>query len=223
MFTKIARIFVPVLLSAMLAGCFSVASKKPIPRENYKPKYVPRNVTGIPVLPKEIHRVVVLPIYWSRDPKSDFVCDLDAIVQLSLQRTNSFEVVPIERESMFKMFGQYQFSSVSILPDNLLAEIGKNYEADAVMFIDLTQNRPYRPIALGLRAKLVETKNARIIWAIDSLFDSADPAVAEAALDFSSRSTYADEHKRTTGSILLSPRAFASFVADAMFGTLPTR
>jgi hypothetical protein len=223
MYARITKILILMALTAIVAGCVSIGKKKDVPRESYKPKYVPRNVTGIPTLPKEIRRVVILPVYWSKDPKSDFVCDLDAILQLSLQRTNSFEVVPIDRETLFKLFHEYQFSSVSILPDDLLPTIAKNYAADAVMFLDLTQNRPYRPIAIGLRAKLVDAKSARIIWAIDSLFDSADPAVANAALDFSTRSTYKAERKDSTGSILLSPRAFASFVADAMFGTLPAR
>jgi hypothetical protein len=194
-----------------------------VPRESFKPKYVPRNVAGVPSLPKEIHRVVVLPTYWGADPKADFVCDLDTILQLSLQRTGSFEVVPIDREMLFKLFHEYQFSSVSILPDNLLPVIAEKYAAEAVMFVDLTQNRPYRPIALGIRAKLVDTKSARILWAVDCLFDSADPAVAKAAVDFSDRGTYTARHVESTGSILLSPRAFASFVADSMFGTLPVR
>jgi len=223
MYARIIKILFLIAIAATFAGCISSLKTKNVPRESFKPKYAPRNVVGVPVLPKELHRVVVLPICWTRDPKSDFVCDLDSIMQLSLQRTNAFEVVPVERDTLFKLFHEYQFSSVSILPDDLLSVLAQKYAADAVLFVDLTQNRPYRPIALGLRAKLVDAKSAKILWAVDALFDSADPAVAGAAVDFSKRGTYTSEHNESTGSILLSPRAFASFVADSMFGTLPAR
>jgi hypothetical protein len=223
MYARIIRIFLAAALVTALVGCYSTLKTKNVSRENYRPKDEPRNVVGVKVLPVELHRVVVLPIYWNNDPKSDFVSDLDVILQLSLQRTNAFEVVPIDREVLFKLFHEYQLSSVSILPDDLLTVLAQKYAADAVMFIDLTQNRPYRPIAIGLRAKLVDAKSAKILWAVDSLFDSADPAVAVAAIDFSARGTYTAKNRESSGSILLSPRAFASFVADSIFGTLPQR
>jgi hypothetical protein len=225
MYARIARFLLVAVTVTLLAGCSSLIGKKPeVPRETYHPKYTPRNVSGVPTLPEHIRRVVVLPVYWERDAGSDFVDDMDSILQLSLQRTNSFEVVPISRTQTYKLFSVNQFSSVSILPDDLLPILAKTYAADGVLFIDMTLFRPYRPIAIGLRAKLVDAKSGKIIWAIDCLFDSADPAVARAALDFSSSSTYnATTSVDSTGSILLSPRAFAAFASDTMFGTLPHR
>ena len=212
-----------MVMAMVLTGCESY-HKSDKPRETYKPKYTPRNVVGVAKLPQGVRRVVVLPAYWEKDANSDFVCDLDTILHLSLQRTGAFEVVPIDREQMYKLFGVYQFSSVQILPDDLISRIAKDYAADGVLFIDLTQNRPYRPIALGIRAKLVEVKTMQIIWSIDCLFDSADPAVAGAALDFSKRSTYNSRMPvDSTGEILMSPRAYAGFVMDTIFGTLPPR
>jgi hypothetical protein len=224
MYARIFRFLLVALLAALLSGCSTFGSKKSdAPRETYRPKYVPRNVTSTTKLPIDVRRIVMLPIYWDRDANADFVTDLDVIMQLSLQRTGAFEVVPVSRTQMYKLFGVYQFSSVQILPDNLVSTLVSTYAADAVMFIDLTVNRPYRPISIGLRVKLVKKDDLSIIWAVDALFDSGDPAVANAALDFSGKSTFNRYPVDRSGGILQSPRAFAGFVADALFKTLPPR
>jgi len=226
MYARIIRFLVVAFLVTLLSGCSHIGigkSKSDAPRETYRPKYVPKNVTSTTKLPIDVRRVVVLPIYWDRDANADFVTDLDVIMQLSLQRTGAFEVIPIPRTQMYKMFGVYQYSSVQILPDTLISSLVSTYAADAVMFIDLTVNRPYRPISLGLRVKLVKKDDLSIVWAVDALFDSSDPAVANAALDFSGKSTFNRYPVDSSGGILQSPRAFAGFVADALFKTLPPR
>ena len=226
MYARTIRYLAIALLASLLAGCSSFGlgdQKNTAPRETYRPKYVPKNVTSTTKLPLDVRRIVVLPIYWDRDANADFVTDLDVIMQLSLQRTGAFEVVPVSRTQMYKLFGVYQFSSVQILPDNLISTLVKDYAADAVMFTDLTVNRPYRPISIGLRVKLVKKDDLSIIWAVDALFDSADPAVANAALEFSGKSTFNRYPVDRSGGILQSPRAFAGFVADSLFKTLPPR
>lgn len=226
MYARIFRFLTVAILAALLSGCSTLGlskQKSDAPRETYRPKYVPKNVTSTTKLPLDVRRVVVLPIYWDRDANADFVTDLDIIMQLSLQRTGAFEVVPISRTQMYKLFGVYQYSSIQILPDNLINTLVSQYAADAVMFIDLTVNRPYRPISIGLRVKLVKKDDLSIIWAVDALFDSADPAVANAALDFSGKSTFNRYPVDRSGGILQSPRAFAGFVADSLYKTLPPR
>lgn len=226
MYSRITRLLAVVFAVVLLAGCstLGITSKKSSEaRETYKPKYVPKNVTSTTKLPIDVRRVVILPIYWERDANADFVNDLDVTMQLSLQRTGAFEVVPVARTQMYKLFGVYQYSSVQILPDNLISTLVATYAADAVMFIDLTVNRPYRPISLGVRVKLVKKDDLSIIWAADTLFDSADPAVANAAIEFAGNSTFNRYPVDTSGGILQSPRAFSGFVADALFKTLPPR
>ncbi|HNX04968.1 MAG TPA: hypothetical protein PKI32_05675 [Opitutales bacterium] len=222
MYARIAKTFALLALAILVSGC-TTQKKNSVPREAYQSKYTPRNVAGLPKIPATVRRVVVLPIYWDRDADSDFVADLDVIFQLALQRTNAFEIVPVPRAQMYKFFHAYQLSSVQVLPDDLMQVLKTQYAADAVLFLDLTVNRPYRPISIGIRARLVEIDGKSMIWAVDSIFDSADPAVARAALDFSNRSTFNRYPVDSTGGILMSPRAFAGFAADTLFGTLPPR
>jgi hypothetical protein len=222
MYSRIFRIAVFAALTLVLSGCLTVGGKN-TPRETYKPKYELKNVSTRGVLPVTVRRVVVLPVFWAGDSHSPFVADLDNILMMSLQRTNAFELVPISRAQMFHLFGRNQFSSVQVLPDDLMSTIRNMYAADAVMFIDLTVNRPYRPLALGFRARIVDLRNMTAVWAADSLFDSSDPAVAGAAMDYATRTTFNPYPVNNTGGILQSPRAFAAFAADTLFATLPPR
>jgi hypothetical protein len=93
-----------------------------------------------------------------------------------------------------------------------------------VLLLDLAHYVPYQPIAIGVRAKLVAVESGQILWSFDSLFDSAQTDVAEAARRFAAGkkgrpATAADDN---TG-ILQSPSRFAKYVGAAVFGTLPPR
>jgi hypothetical protein len=104
----------------------------------------------------------------------------------------------------------------------LLTRLQREFAADAVMFIDLTVFKPYRPLALGVRAKLATIEeNVRLIWTFDNVYAAADPAVANSArahfIDSDGGRIPAD----LTPSVLQSPTRFASYVAASMFSTLP--
>ena len=72
---------------------------------------------------------------------------------------------------MKKLFGQRRISSNSNLPENFLTTIEEYTAANGVLFVDLDSYSPYRPISLGVRAKLVDLKSGEFMWAIDETFD----------------------------------------------------
>lgn len=204
----------------LAGGC---ATHKQVPRAAFTPNYAPTNVAADAVVPASVRRVVVLPLYYGADPDSEFVRELDALLQAQLGRTGEFEVVPIPRDRLEALFGFTQVESVDVLPADFLEKLRTEYGADAVELTDLTVNRPYRPISMGLRAKLVDLQTGRIFWAVDTVFDSADPAVAVAARKFAGAATYNPYPLDTSTSILQSPRRFADFVAWSLYRTLPPR
>lgn len=174
-------------------------------------------------MPHKMRRVVVLPVCREDDPSSAFAAELDSILLLSLQRTNTFEVVPLGRAGLMDIAGETQLSSVQVLPDDLPDIIRRKFAADGVLFVDLTVFRPYRPMAIGVRAKLLDLNTMQLVWSADCVFDSSDPAVAKAAMDFAARTTYNPHPVDQSGGILQSPRAFSVFIMDTLFRTLPAR
>lgn len=183
--------------------------------------FVPHNVyqsAGVLAL----RRVAVLPPY-DVLADADRQHDLDRNFSADLAATSHFEVVTISRNELVALCGREQVNSTEALPPSLLAALRGQYAADAVMFVDITHDDPYRPITLGVRAKLVDARGGMdILWSCDTLFNAGDPAVATAARRFQLNAGRQEFPADTDGaSVLLSPARFARYAANAVFSTLP--
>ncbi len=214
--TARATLGVVTLLASLLGGCMHPGPNDPA---RVGPFFAPANHSGAPSL-GGVRRVVVLPVWGGQVAPVETVAEFDAIVVAALQHTQRFEVVSLSREDSRRRFGAEAFSSASALPHNLLATLRREFAAEAVMLIDLTAFSAYRPLELGLRAKLAAIDGSRLIWTFDTLFSAKDPTVANAA-----RQHFLDADKRVpadmTHGALLSPSRFATYASTAMFATLP--
>lgn len=184
------------------------------------PFFAPGNFSGDPHL-GILRRVVVMPV-WAGGPGAapESVAALDEVVLASLQRQNRFEIVTFSRDECRRRYLADALASSGELPADLLETLRRDYAADAVLFVDATVYKAYKPLALGLRAKLAAIDGSRLLWTFDQLFAADDPAVANAARRHfigRDRSAPAD----LTGAVLLSPSKFAAYATTAMFATLP--
>ena len=186
--------------------------------------------TGI-VWPAGMRRLAVLPIHANR-PIDDIQRDMDGIFRGELSKVVKYEIVQVPREEILKLTSREAVSSSSEIPADVIKALRQKYAADAVMFIDFTVFRPYRPIAIGVRAKIVDLRNMEVIWVADGILDTAEPDVAELATQFAGMGlnipyispTIQKGKSRESASgnqiILQSPRLFAGFVAHEAFATL---
>lgn len=185
------------------------------------PFFIPINHAGDPSLPSDLRRVVLLPIYGGQVAAVETSSVLDAVFATELQKQNRFEVVVLSRAECQRRFGASEFSSVSVVPHDFLPRIRRDFAADAVLWIDLTSYRPYSPLALGVRAKLVSVDDPRMIWTFDNIFSADNPAVANSARQHFVRQSNSDAPADLTREALQSPSRFATYVAAATFATLP--
>ena len=202
-----------------LAGCQNDFHKGPVYplRAGFLPQNVYRanNVLAL-------RRVVLLPPYDAR-AESPRRQDLDFVFSAELGAAGRFEVVPVSRNELISLCGRDQINSTEGLPPRLVAALRGEYAADAVMFVDITQDDPYSPITLGVRAKLVDARGGLpILWSCDTVFNGGNPAVAASAqryqLDTGRQAFPAEEDG---ASVLLNPVRFARYAANAVFRTLP--
>ena len=122
------------------------------------------------------------------------------------------------------MVGKTQLTPQDKLPENFLARLlAEHPSVDGVMFLEIFGYRPYKPLALGVRGRLVDLRSGDFIWAIDETFDAGNASVIAAAENFQRRDQVTNFSRHSYGSVLASPRVFTKYVADAAFGTLPTR
>jgi hypothetical protein len=136
-----------VLLASLFVGCAQISKETayvPAPP-------LPSFHAQIPEPVNQIRRVAVLPIAY-QTPLEASLAGLDSALREELAKTSLFELVPISRQELDSRFNQRQFSSVEIVPAELLTTLRTEYGVDGVLFTELTSYRPYQPIAIGLRS-----------------------------------------------------------------------
>jgi len=168
----------------------------------------------------DIRRVVLMPVWAGSTASAETAASFDPVLVTALQASQRFEVVTLSREDCLRRFRGESFSSAGALPHDLMATLQREFAADAVLFVDVTVFRAYRPLAMGLRAKLAGFSDDRLIWVFDNLFSADDPAVANSV-----RNHFLDADVRVpadlTHSALQSLIRFAAYTTAAMFATLP--
>jgi hypothetical protein len=165
-------------------------------------------------------RIVMLPIS-SKEMPGDMQPDMDAAFRAQLLPVLPYEVVSVSRPELASLIRRDQISSVEAIPPETLRALREKYAATVILFTDITLYRPYRPIAIGVRSKLVSLDSMEILWAADRVVDSSNPATADAAVRFADPNTKADS-TRANQVILQSPRRFAGSVAHEIYSTLPS-
>jgi hypothetical protein len=102
-----------------------------------------------------------------------------------------------------------------------LPKIRREFAADAVLWVDVTAYRSFRPLTLGVRAKLATVTETRLLWTFDTIFSANDPLVANSARHHFIDQTQSPVPADLTPAVLQSPSKFATYVAAATFATLP--
>ena len=182
------------------------------------------NHHGPAAWPASIRRIVVVPAHdISRSIPARTLQRYDAVWLNALQLTQRAECVPLDRRQLQTDWGRPSFNSTTPLPAGWLAELAKDTDAEAVLFLDLSTVQSQPPMILAFRAKLVRLADGEIIWATDEVWDSRNRRTLAALKDFQkdmiSRSPVGDSSIALTQ----SPSLFASCAFAATLRALPAR
>lgn len=169
--------------------------------------------------PPNFVRIAMLPIY-TRVPTAGALTDLDEIFRAELAKALPLEIVTVSRLDLLAAIGVEQIESTSIIPQKLIQFLQAKYAVQGVVFTDMPVYRPYRPINIGVRSKLVHIPSMDIMWSADGILDSAEPGIAASAVAFALGNLKAPG-KGSPDVILQSPRRYAAFVAHGLYGTIP--
>ena len=216
------RLLVGALALLLLAGCESTQLDH-FRKSTDKEHFTPKNFTGDTRLPVNLHRVILLPVYGGTIVPVETAASLEEVFATELQKQLRFEVVRLSREECMRRFGAPDFSSVGQLPHDFLVALGRDYAAEAVLFVDLTSYRGYRPLVLGVRAKLATVEQTRLLWSFDEIFSADDPGVGNSVRHYYGASDPTGVPLNAGHGGLQSPTKFAAYVASATFSTLPPR
>lgn len=185
--------------------------------------FQPANFNGEPQLPASLHRVLLLPLCAGTAAPAETAGVMDDIFAAELLKQLRFEVVRLSRAECQRRFGVAEFSSTAALPHDFLSTLGREFGVEAVLFVDLTSYRAYRPLALGVRAKLATVEETRLLWSFDEVFSADDPAVSNSVRRYYGAVDASGIPLDKAYGALQSPGKFAAYVAAATFNTLPPR
>ncbi|MFP6854539.1 MAG: hypothetical protein VB980_02050 [Opitutales bacterium] len=216
-----SAIFILVLGATCFSGGCRHADRDKIVSK--APPHEPTNLHSVEKFPDNFKRVIVLPCH--HIPEDQLLVDyIDTVFRHELAKRRVFEPVFVSRNELHRLVGKTQLTPQEKLPENLLARLLAEYAGvDGVMFLEIFNYRAYKPLALGVRGRLVDLRSGDFIWAIDETFDAGNASIISAADEFQRRNQVTNFSRHSYGSVLTSPRVFTKYVANAAFGTLPTR
>lgn len=209
-----------VLLSLLLSGCATT----PMSDQVYGTSYTPTNIyRSEQTLSPRIKRVAALPLDAASGTPEEAFESLEPVLQAELSRLSIAEWVFITNDDLRRLTDRRRWSADEPLPPDFLKTLRTKLACDAVLFTKLTHYRPFRPVALGWRFKLVDGEDGRVLWAADETFDSGAVAVANAARRYYQRDIRTPSASTDSRMVLESPRYFAEYTLHTLFDTAPGR
>lgn len=216
------NVFLIAAICSLLAGC-AIGTPRDLARGR---SYHPQNVfAGAGALPVNIRRVAVLPLVCDDNnyELSEGRAVLQPVLLAELMKTKKFEVVSPDTAVLENRTSRAEWSDDQALPADFFTILRETSACDAVLFARLTVFRPYPPLAVGWRLRLVDAQSGRTIWSADEVFDGGQPSVQNGArrhqlTEDRSADTAPDEWFMQN-----SPSRFAEYTAARLFATLPPR
>ena len=101
-----------------------------------------------------------------------------------------------------------------------LLDIHSKFNADAVLFGQVTHYRPYPRNSIGLKLKLLDCQTGQMLWAIDQVWDSTDVAIENRIQSFFNKQMRSGYEPMEWEITMLSPRIYNKYVAYEIARTL---
>ena len=214
-------LFCSLILFLGLSGCTSPRVEHAIRDRPFGPGYEPENVFSVDKLPAGFQRVLVLP---PTDPEGDLLSDdLTNALLASLRKANRFEVIPSGQayRAISDLSGEAPLVTRQAVSPAVLKE-AQRLGAAGILELQMTHYRPYKPLQVGLRSRLVSLADGgQVLWEIDELFDAGQKDVAIGARRYAETFIEQPFPLQSSYSVLMSPLRFTGYVGKMAFETLP--
>jgi hypothetical protein len=205
-----------------LTGCNTLQLSDRVIGPDYSPENVHR-MSGR--LAPEVRRVAVLPVTFDArgvDAETGRAT-LEPVLYRELGKTKRFELISVSPEQLRHWTGRTAWTAEERLSVDLLKLLRDELGCEAVLFSRVTHFHAYPPLVVGLNLKLVDAEHPKFLWAVDEVFDAADPSVVNGARRYQQRQEQLPAALADSHSILNSPSRFGHYAASALFATLPER
>lgn len=162
-----------------------------------------------------IRRVVVLPAE-NQTRYPDAAEQFRANLANELRSAGLFEVVELP---VYNRICPSTAGLQGTFPEQLLVDLAKQFQAEAVLFVNVNEYHPYSPPKLGATVHLVSTHEAIALASVDGMWDARDGALAAEAQGYYHQLSQNGSLPRRE-LVLHSPDLFQRFVARKIVAAL---
>lgn len=164
-----------------------------------------------------IQRVVLMPMSnQTAYPKVSE--EMQTNLAAELQRAGRFDIVVATREDSGArardIFTNGQFDEVELL------RVAREYQAQAVLFGQVTQYHPYNPPRIGLSLLMVHPGEGVVIATSDGLWDARESGTATQAKQLYGQSLSWPQNMLSSDRVLESPDVYQRFVSQQVASSL---
>lgn len=130
-----------------------------------------------------IRRILLYPLE-NESPYPQAVPEILEALRVQMQCAGRFEVVlaspdgHVSCHDSVRVNGRFDEAELLGLADQ--------YNADAILFVTITQYKPYAPPRVGLSLRLLSPADAALVASVDGLWDARDQTVADEARCYNS-------------------------------------
>ncbi len=175
--------------------------------------------------------------YYINPQKDLFSVGKVAIVELE-NNSRSPQIAPVTTEAIFQAMQKKQIFSINIVRQsettwkNLNLDINSKYDArkfsevqdalkcNAALLGTITHYQPFPHMAIGLKLKLIDLEDGKLLWALEQIWDTADKTTEKRIkkyFKYQIRSGYAPLREQV---VTISTAKFVKFVAYEVSETM---
>lgn len=197
-----------VLMAVLLLGCNSRKTPAPVTDYYYLNPYKKLTTLG---------RVAIVELE-NDSSYPQISADITGSLFRSLQKRQVFGLTIVRRDDPSWRSLQLDGDSTYSL-DQILA-IRQTLKCDGVLLGTVTEYRPYPHMAVGLRLKLLDMRDGRLLWALEQVWDSADKTTKERTKDYFKTEKGSGFEPLNEQLATVSPIEFLKFVSYEVAATL---
>jgi hypothetical protein len=206
---KIKDGMILLLLSVFLSGCRTHSSPY-TPAANYYYRNPDKRFITI-------GRVAIVELQ-NDSSYPQISSDITGSLYQALQKRQVFGLTLIRRND--SAWRSLQLEADATYSLEQLSAIREALKCDGVLLGSVTEYRPYPHMTVGLRLRLLDLRDGKLVWGLEQIWDSADKTTEERIKNYfksEKRDGFAPLHDKLAA---VSPLEFIKFVSYEVAGTL---
>ncbi len=166
---------------------------------------------------KSLGRVALVE-FNNRSSYPDFSMTVSDALFNALQKKQRFGLVAVDQNE--QVWRNIQAEPDAPLSPQLLLDMQHSLKSSAVLTGVITQYEPYPHTKVGLRMKLINLRDGKLVWAVEQVWDSADRSTQARLRKYLDSQQKSHQPKGAVDLAMVSIKKFMQFVAYEVAETL---